>query len=112
MSNRERAIPIFLLMFLLMSGCMLRTGSLPIETQNPQSLSVKLKVGETTRDDVQKEFGNPTEYSTSSTGEQTWIYAFVGHDWFWNSPIRKYKTLEITFDNNGKVSEYNLTTNY
>ena len=99
-------------LILVMTGCMLRTGSVSVENQNPQGLSQKLKIGETTREDVQKEFGNPTEHSTSSNGEQTWVYIFVGHDWFWNSPITKYKTLVITFDNHGKVFEYNLTANY
>ena len=108
MAKIRRAMPL-LILILLLAGCMLRTGSRGIENQNPQGLSQTIKIGETTRDDIQKEFGNPAEYSTSASGNQTWIYRFVGYNWFWVSPTIVHRTLYVYLDRNGKVSDYNLT---
>ncbi len=101
-------IILFFAVTLLATGCMMRRGDIVLEGQNPQSLSQKIKVGETSRDDIQKEFGYPRTYSTRANGDQTWIYNFVGHPFL---IIRHYdrKTLSITFDNDGKVSDYEMT---
>lgn len=108
MLTSKRSLP-FLILIILIAGCMLRTGNLSIEDQNPQSLSEKIRVGETTREDIQKEFGDAGAYSTAANGTQTWTYSFVGHNWFWVSPHLKRKTLQVIFDRSGKVLDYNLS---
>ncbi len=93
---------------ILITGCMIRRGDVLLEKQSPQTLAQKIKVGETTRDDVQKEFGNPTSYSTGANGTQNWIYDYHSHPFL---IIHRYdrKTLSIEFDTEGKVADYNLT---
>ncbi len=108
MRTLKRSLPMLILVFMV-GGCMLRTGNVSIQEQNPQSLSEKIKVGETTRDDIQKEFGNPGSYSTAANGNQTWTYTFVGHNWFWKSPLVERKTFYVIFDKGGKVLDYSLT---
>ncbi len=92
----------------LITGCMIRRGDINLESQTPQTIAEKIKVGETTRDDVQKQFGNPRSYATAANGEQTWIYDYHRHPFFF---IHRYdhKMLSVTFGADGKVSDYSLT---
>jgi outer membrane protein assembly factor BamE (lipoprotein component of BamABCDE complex) len=103
----RKAVFLFLAVVFLLTGCMIRRGDIVLEDQTPEKIAQKIKIGETTRDDLQKEFGNPRSFSTASNGTQTWVYDLHIHPWFL---IHRYdrKMLSVTFDANGKVSEYSL----
>ncbi len=107
MSGRKTVF-LFMAVVFLLSGCMMRRGDIILESQTPQSIAQKIKVEETTRDDIQKEFGNPRSFSTNADGTQTWIYDFHMHPFLW---LHRYdhKMLSVTFDAQGKVSDYSLT---
>ncbi|SFF33310.1 outer membrane protein assembly factor BamE [Paracidovorax wautersii] len=99
----------------VLTGCAM--GNTAIVAEDAASLNAKLVPGKTTKADVQKLFGEPTEKMTSG-GMETWLYMhadtkarsyipFVGAA-MGNNGIDS-TNLEIVWNPNGTVARHTLT---
>jgi len=110
------AIAVAMLGFLL--GCASRGNTRLIEETN-DTVSQKIVIGTSTKNDVKKVFGDPTSISFTDSGNQIWTYsyehgvatpvsyipivgAFVG-----GANVDK-KSLVVLFDNPGVVKNFTM----
>ncbi len=69
------------------------------------SLTEKIFVGSTTKDEVKRDFGSPS--SMSSFGDETWYYIRTRKESkaFFKPEIIEQKVTQVTFDDAGTVAE-------
>jgi hypothetical protein len=95
-------------LFILASFCLGPTGCVTIGKPFPVSAVYMIKIGETTRDDVEHLFGPPWRKGIDS-GEKTWTYAHYLYTVF-GSPMTR--DLIVRFDENGMVTTYSFSSSY
>lgn len=95
----QRWIPGFLLAALA-SGCF--SVGAPFATDRV----AQIRVGATTRDQVQREFGRPWRTGLED-GDETWTY---GRYLYALGAAARTADLKIRFDHNGVVSSYTFST--
>lgn len=83
------------------------TSCLTIGAQFPGERITEIRVGATTREEIEKAYGSPTRVGYSS-GLVTWTYM----DYYASAlGTLRLRDLTITFDEKGKVASYTYNTN-
>lgn len=97
-----------LLTIIVLSGCASTAGNQSIKNETQQSIASKIFKGRTTKQDIQKQFGEPTRKTTVDTNEDMWFYSIMNSNMsamsyipivglFSNGTDMKSKALTITF---------------
>ncbi|WP_168403131.1 hypothetical protein [Erwinia amylovora] len=63
-----------LLTLIVLSGCASTAGNQSIKNETQQSIASKIIKGRTTKQDISREFGEPTRKTTVDTNEDMWFY--------------------------------------
>lgn len=100
-SRRGSLIGLVLGLVLLLAGCISVGRDFPV----PQSQDIKN--GTTTKADLIRFFGEPTQVGMED-GDQTWTWALVRK----GLSGTESKQLYIRFDNRGVVKSYSYTSNF
>lgn len=94
-------LPLFAALALLLTSC------LTLGAQFPGERIIEIRVGTTTRQEIEKTYGSPTRVGFSS-GLETWTYM----DYHANVlGTLRLRDLTVTFDKEGKVASYTYNTN-
>lgn len=97
-----------LLTIIVLSGCASTAGNQSIKNETQQSIASKILKGRTTKEDIQKQFGEPTRKTVVDTNEDMWFYSIMNSNMsamsyipivglFSNGTDMKSKSLTITF---------------
>ncbi|NIG14190.1 hypothetical protein [Pantoea sp. Cy-640] len=115
-----------LLTFTVLSGCASTAGNQSIKNETQQSIASKIFKGRTTKQDIQKQFGEPTRKNAVETNEDMWFYSIMSSNMsaisyipivgiFSNGTDVKSKALTVTFQGdkveNWSFSESNDSVN-
>ncbi len=82
------------------------SGCATVGEEYPAMYVADIKIGQTTREDIQKLFGEPWRKGLED-GEHTWTYGHYQYSLFQSD---KSSDLVIRFDDQGKVSSYTHNT--
>ena len=74
---RNYNIPIVLISFLLFTGCAGKSGNQFLEKLSNEQLSVQIIKGQTTKSQVIKLYGEPSDIDLLPDGKESWAYIFV-----------------------------------
>ncbi|WP_168393536.1 hypothetical protein [Erwinia amylovora] len=108
-----------LLTLIVLSGCASTAGNQSIKNETQQSIASKIIKGRTTKQDISREFGEPTRKTTVDTNEDMWFYSIMNSNMsaisyipivglFSNGTNMKNKALTITFEGD-KVENWNFS---
>lgn len=102
---------------ILLTSCAAKTGHAFLEKMSDKDISVKLVKNSTTKEEVQKLFGDPEDVKLHKDGTETWQYKFVRSEAkgvnfvpivssFYAGTNDSIKRLKILFNANGTVSRF------
>lgn len=108
-----------LLTLIVLSGCASTAGNQSIKNETQQSIASKIFKGRTTKEDIQKQFGEPTRKTTVDTNEDMWFYSIMNSNMsamsyipivglFSNGTDMKSKALTVTFQGD-KVANWTFS---
>ncbi|MFN2047715.1 hypothetical protein ACKVM6_09445 [Pantoea agglomerans] len=108
-----------LLTLIVLSGCASTAGNQSIKNETQQSIASKIFKGRTTKQDIQKQFGEPTRKTTVDTNEDMWFYSIMNSNMsamsyipivglFSNGTDMKSKALTVTFQGD-KVANWTFS---
>ncbi|WP_147198904.1 outer membrane protein assembly factor BamE [Pantoea sp. CCBC3-3-1] len=108
-----------LLTIIVLSGCASTAGNQSIKNETQQSIASKIFKGRTTKQDIQKQFGEPTRKTTVDTNEDMWFYSVMNSNMsatsyipivgiFTNGTDMKSKALTVTFQGD-KVENWSFS---
>jgi hypothetical protein len=89
-----------------LGAALLATGCFTVGRSFPTHEVVAIEIGKTTRDQMQRTFGEPFREGLED-GQQTWTYGHYRYSLFGN-PITR--DLVVRFDPRGVVSSYTFNT--
>ncbi len=101
--------PIFsLALVALLSGCAsVVVGDASIINESATSVAQKIMIGKTSKSDIERIYGSPTEKTYDSNGVESWSYGSKLNES--NSLSLSQKSLLVQFDKNGLAAYYLLT---
>lgn len=110
-----------LLILIVLSGCASTAGNQSIKNETQQSIASKIFKGRTTKENIQKQFGEPTRKTVVDTNEDMWFYSIMNSNMsamsyipivglFSNETDMKSKSLTITFTGD-KVENWTFSEN-
>lgn len=97
-----------LLTLIVLSGCSSTAGNQSIKYETQQSIASKIFKGRTTKDDIQKQFGEPTRKATVDTNEDMWFYSIINS----NMSAMSYIPIVGLFSNGTDMKSKNLTITF
>ena len=108
-----------LLTIIVLSGCASTAGNQSIKNETQQSIASKIIKGRTTKQDISREFGDPTRKTTVDTNEDMWFYSIMNSNMsaisyipiaglFSNGTDMKSKALTVTFQGD-KVENWSFS---
>lgn len=108
-----------LLTLIVLSGCSSTAGNQSIKNETQQSIESKIIKGRTTKQDISREFGDPTRKTTVDTNQDMWFYSIMNSNMsamsyipivgiFSNGTDMKSKALTITFQGD-KVANWTFS---
>lgn len=108
-----------LLTIMVLSGCASTAGNQSIKNETQQSIASKIIKGRTTKQDISREFGDPTRKTTVDTNEDMWFYSIMNSNMsaisyipivglFSNGTDMKSKALTVTFQGD-KVENWSFS---
>ncbi|WP_337029424.1 hypothetical protein [Pantoea agglomerans] len=108
-----------LLTIIVLSGCASTAGNQSIKNETQQSIASKIIKGRTTKQDISREFGDPTRKTTVDTNQDMWFYSIMNSNMsamsyipivgiFSNGTDMKSKALTITFQGD-KVANWTFS---
>lgn len=108
-----------LLTIIVLSGCASTAGNQSIKNETQQSIESKIIKGRTTKQDISREFGDPTRKTTVDTNQDMWFYSIMNSNMsamsyipivgiFSNGTDMKSKALTITFQGD-KVANWTFS---
>lgn len=97
-----------LLTLIVLSGCSSTAGNQSIKNETQQSIASKIFKGRTTKDDIQKQFGEPTRKATVDTNEDMWFYSIINS----NMSAMSYIPIVGLFSNGTDMKSKNLTITF
>lgn len=108
-----------LLTIIVLSGCASTAGNQSIKNETQQSIASKIIKGRTTKQDISREFGDPTRKTTVDTNQDLWFYSIMNSNMsamsyipivgiFSNGTDMKSKALTITFQGD-KVANWTFS---
>lgn len=117
--RRTIALALLAASFSMLVGCV-NSGNQVLKSETQESVKAKLIKGNTTREEVQAEFGAPYSRSSQEDGSEVWTYVMHNSQMSATSFIpvvglltggsdNQSKTLEITFKDN-TVSKWNFSS--
>ncbi len=120
MKNFFKIFSVFLLS-LSLSGCGGTAGHAFLEKMSKEEIEKNLIVGKTTKEDVHKAFGQPSDTKFKDNGNEQWTYTFQRSDvkgstfipvvnWFHRGTDDQIKTLRITFDTKGILVKHSFSS--
>ena len=113
---------IYLAIFITsLTGCM-TAGNSKIASETNASISEKIKIGKTTREEVRTQFGEPRSIESNSNTFETWTYVFIkahadGKSFipfagvFIGGGSSETTVLVLSFKKDGIVSDYHFSEN-
>lgn len=104
-----------LLTLIVLSGCSSTAGNQSIKNETQQSIASKIFKGQTTKQDILQQFGEPTRKTAVDSNEDMWFYSIMNSNMsavsyipilglFSNGTDMKSKALTITFERDKVVS--------
>lgn len=109
---KSRTILVLMLCGVIFSGCT-SLGNTELTKETPQTISLKLIKGKTTKDNVLAMWSEPTSRGISTDGYEEWTYQYQKISPLKMVPIIgmmagdvKGGALDIEFDKKGKVIKY------
>ncbi|QXB60151.1 hypothetical protein [Pantoea agglomerans] len=93
---------------ILLSGCASTAGNQSIKNETQQSIASKIFKGRTTKEDIQKQFGEPTRKTTVDTNEDMWFYSIMNS----NMSAMSYIPIVGLFSNGTDMKSKNLTITF
>lgn len=97
-----------LLTLIVLSGCASTAGNQSIKNETQQSIASKIFKGRTTKEDIQKQFGEPTRKTTVDTNEDMWFYSIMNS----NMSAMSYIPIVGLFSNGIDMKSKNLTITF
>jgi len=108
-----------LLTIIVLSGCASTAGNQSIKNETQQSIASKIIKGRTTKQDISREFGDPTRKTTVDTNQDMWFYSIMNSNMsvmsyipivgiFSNGTDMKSKALTVTFQGD-KVANWTFS---
>jgi len=97
-----------LLTIILLSGCASTAGNQSIKNETQQSIASKIFKGRTTKQDIQKQFGDPTRKTAVDTNEDMWFYSIMNS----NMSAMSYIPIVGLFSNGTDMKSKNLTITF
>jgi len=108
-----------LLTIIVLSGCASTAGNQSIKNETQQSIASKIIKGRTTKQDISREFGDPTRKTTVETNQDMWFYSIMNSNMsvmsyipivgiFSNGTDMKSKALTVTFQGD-KVANWTFS---
>ncbi|AMG59241.1 outer membrane protein assembly factor BamE [Pantoea vagans] len=97
-----------LLTIIVLSGCSSTAGNQSIKNETQQSIASKIFKGRTTKQDIQKQFGEPTRKTTVDTNEDMWFYSIMNS----NMSAMSYIPIVGLFSNGTDMKSKNLTITF
>lgn len=108
-----------LLTIIVLSGCASTAGNQSIKNETQQSIASKIIKGRATKQDISREFGDPTRKTTVDTNQDLWFYSIMNSNMsamsyipivgiFSNGTDMKSKALTITFQGD-KVANWTFS---
>lgn len=107
--------PIILAIFIALSvpitlgSCTHKVGLAKLQNETMESLSQKIIKEKSTKADILKEFGKPTDTTQNTNGTETWTYRLEEVFLAPAYSSAKIKTLRVTFNLNETVADYSLS---
>lgn len=109
-----------IILALALAGCASKTGHQFLEKTSIQEISNKLKKGETTKDQVQAMFGDPSDVKILPNNEETWVYCYKRSalkavnfvpcaSWFGGGTNDNIRKLKILFNAENKVERFSFS---
>ena len=109
MKKITRIIAMTALASVLVTGCAVKSGNEKLDDIDRQSIVGMIKNGSSTKDEVRKTFGEPTDISFKDNGLEEWKYNHARKvqkginyvpvvNWFVSGTNDKKKTLIVLFD--------------
>ncbi|WP_037389572.1 hypothetical protein [Serratia symbiotica] len=94
-----------LLTLTVLSGCASTAGNQSIKNETQQSIASKITKGQTTKQNILRQFGEPTRKTALDTNEDMWVYSIV------NSTMSAMTYIPIVgiFSNGTDMKSKNLT---
>jgi outer membrane protein assembly factor BamE (lipoprotein component of BamABCDE complex) len=97
-----------LLTLIVFSGCASTAGNQSIKNETHQSIASKIIKGRTTKQDISREFGDPTRKTTVDTNEDMWFYSIMNS----NMSAMSYIPIVGIFSNGTDMKSKNLTITF
>lgn len=97
-----------LLTLIFLSGCASTAGNQSIKNETQQSIASKIFKGRTTKQDIQKQFGEPTRKTTVDTNEEMWFYSIMNS----NMSVMSYIPIAGIFSNGTDIKTKALTVTF
>lgn len=105
-AGHRRALRAAPLATLLLAACL--GGCLSVGDPFPVEAVRRIEVGQTTREDVRRMFGEPWRTGLDD-GRRTWTYGHYRYSLFGSERTRD---LVVRFDDDGRVASYTFNSNY
>ena len=107
-------------MCLFVTGCAAKTGHQFLAKMSNQEITSKLIEKKTSKDEVNKMFGDPEDINMASDGGETWLYKYVRSEAkginyvpiassFYGGTNDNIRKLKIRFDNHGILERYSFS---
>ena len=108
---------ITIIMSALLYGCAAKTGHQFLEKMSNEEISKKIVKGQTSKEEVRKSFGDPSDVDILPDGKENWTYSFVRSsqkienyvpvaNWMYGGTNDNIRKLKILFSTNGVVEFY------
>jgi len=97
-----------LLTLIVLSGCASTAGNQSIKNETQKSIASKIFKGRTTKQDIQKQFGETLRKTTADTNEDMWFYSIINS----NMSVMSYIPIVGLFSNGTDMRSKNLTITF